>query len=400
MLTEVKAAAERLKGVAKVTPLDFSKSFSRLSGNDVFLKMENLQLTGSFKIRGAYNKILSLLEEDKRRGIIAASAGNHAQGVAYSATLAKIPATIVMPRSASLVKVVATRSYGAKVILHGANFDEALAYAQQLQRKKGYLFIHPYDDEQIIAGQGTVGLEILKQLPSVQAVLVPIGGGGLISGIASAIKALRPSVRIIGVQAIGADAMYRSFMALHLTATKTSSTIADGIAIKHPGKRTFAYIRKYVDDIVLVDDDEISSTIMHLLERAKLVVEPAGAVALAALLHKKVPFKKKKVVAVLTGGNIDIKTLDSIIRRGLIKEGRSAEFRTVLSDKPGELQKLLKLIAEQDANIISIDHNRVRPHTQIGSVDVNLILETRDDAHSQAVLRMLKKHGYEVMLHD
>lgn len=389
----------RLSGIVKETPLIYSTTFSKLAHNNVYLKLENLQTTGSFKIRGAYNKISQLTAKEKAKGVIASSTGNHAQGVAYSAKINNVKATIVMPEPTPLTKIIATRGYGANVILYGSVYDDAYNKARELQKKEKKVFIHPYDDEDIIAGQGTIGLEILKQLPKVDAIVVPIGGGGLISGIAIAAKSINPKVKVIGVEAQGADSMVLSLKNNKLTFIKEIKTIADGIAVKHPGKIPFSIIKRYVDKIITVDDDEIASSILDFLERAKLLAEPAGAVSLAAVIHRKIGMQKKNVVALISGGNIDIKTLDAIIKKGLIKSGRLIEFRTALADKPGELNKLLRIIAEEKVNIISVDHKRIKPQTEVGYVDVDLILETEGHKHVRQILKKLKQGGYKIELY-
>jgi len=390
-LKDIEQAKRRIEKVAHKTPLEYSKYFSRLCQNDVYLKLENLQLTGSFKIRGAYNKISTLPKNSK---VIAASAGNHAQGVAFSATKLGIKSYIVMPENAPITKVVSTRNYGAEVILYGATFDDAMKKAKELKKRKSLTFVHPFDDEKVIAGQGTIALEIIEQLPDVDAIIVPIGGGGLISGIAIAAKSINPKIKIYGVQASGCPSMYESIKEGHLVESKTAKTIADGIAVKHPSKLTFNIVKKYVDKIALVDDEEITATILDLLERTKLVVEPAGAVGLAALVHKKFKIKNKKVVIVISGGNIDITRLSTIIGRGLFKSGREIRFKTLLEDKPGELFKLLKVIAENKGNIIFINHDRLK--SPIGVAEVEIGLETVGKEHIKKIIKALKENRYKI----
>jgi threonine dehydratase len=334
-LADIKAARERLAGAIHKTELTYSRTFSELSGNEIYLKNENLQKTGSFKIRGALNRIATLTEEEKRHGVIASSAGNHAQGVALGATLYGIPATVVMPAGAPLAKVMATRGYGAEVVLHGDAYDDAYIKAVQIQQATGATFLHPFNDPMVIAGQGTIGLELLEDLPELDAVVVPIGGGGLIAGIATALKELRPEIKVIGVEAAGAPSMLASQRAEQVTALNSVSTIADGIAVKRPGELTFAAVQRYVDDIVTVEEDEIANAILMLLERAKVIAEGAGAAPVAAILQHKLGLQGKKVAAVVSGGNIDVNILARVIDRGLVKAGRMVQFRLLIPDQPG-----------------------------------------------------------------
>jgi threonine dehydratase len=394
-LADIEKAQAALQGIIHTTPLDRSRTFSALAGCDVYLKLENLQKTGSFKIRGAYNKIHSLSAEEKARGVIAASAGNHAQGVAYSASTAGIKSTIVMPEVAPLAKIIATRGYGAEVVLSGAVYDDAYAKARQVQQDSGQTFIHAYNDNAVIAGQGTVGLEIIQTLEDVDAIVVPIGGGGLISGIAVAVKELAPHVKVYGVQAAGAPAMYISKKEHTLRTTADAVTMADGIAVKVPGDLTFEIVEKYVDDIVVIDDEAVASTILMLLERAKLMVEGAGAVSLAAILHEKIP-AKGKVVSVISGGNIDVNIISRIIERGLVKAGRRIKISTTVIDRPGALQRLLTAIASLRANVIHVYHDRVEHDVPIGQAVVEVGLETRDAVHTEELLSALRKDGYNV----
>lgn len=394
-LADVKAAHQKLNGVVHNTPLDRSHTFSAMTGADVYLKLENMQKTGSFKIRGAYNKIQSLSDAERQRGVIAASAGNHAQGVAYAATAAGIKSTIVMPETAPLAKTMATRGYGAEVVLAGTVYDEAYQKAQEIQRASGQTFIHAFNDNAVIAGQGTVGLEIVEALEDVTAIAVPIGGGGLIAGLALAVKEVAPHVKIYGVQAQGAPAMYMSKQARVIKTTPDAVTMADGIAVKVPGDLTFPLIDKYVDDIVVIDDEAIAGTILMLLERAKLMVEGAGAVTLAALLHGKIP-NKGKIVTVISGGNIDVNMISRIIERGLVKAGRRVKITTLIIDRPGALQRLLSIIAEARANVVSVYHDRVERNVPIGQAVVEISLETRDALHTDELLAKLRQQGYHV----
>ncbi|TEB17184.1 L-threonine dehydratase catabolic TdcB [Pelotomaculum sp. FP] len=393
-LDMVRVARQRMAGAAHITPLEYSHTFSRLTGNNVFLKLENTQKTGSFKIRGAYNKVMSLSGEEKARGVIAASAGNHAQGVAYAAARAGLTSAIVMPEGAPISKIMAARGYGAQVILAGGGYDEAYHRALELQATSGATFIHGFDDVEIMAGQGTIALELLEQMPDLEAVLVPVGGGGLIAGISLAIKKSKPSVRIIGVQAGGAPAMYRSYREGALIESSNTSTFADGIAIRRPGKLAFEIIRSYVDDIITVDDEEIAGAILMLLERSKLVVEGAGAVGLASLIYHKTSLTGANTAVVLSGGNIDVNILSIIIERGLAKSGRYVRLRTTLTDRPGSLQKLLSVVAQTHANVISINHDRIRPGIPLKQAEVQLDLETRDQEHIQEIVSILKKSNY------
>lgn len=392
-LADVKQAHRAMRDVIHHTPLDKSVTFSNMAGCDVYLKLENLQKTGSFKLRGAYNKIHSLTPEERAKGVIAASAGNHAQGVAYAARMMEARATIVMPEVAPLAKIIATRGYGAEVLLSGTVYDDAFHRAQELEQENGQTFIHAFNDYQVIAGQGTVGIEILEELEDVSAIVVPIGGGGLIAGIALAVKELAPHVKIYGVQAQGAPAMYMSKYAHTLKSTPDAVTIADGIAVKSPGDLTFPIVDHYVDDIVVVDDEATAGTILMLLERAKLMVEGSGAIALAAILNHKIP-AKGKVVSVVSGGNIDVNFISRIIERGLVKAGRRIKISTQITDRPGLLQQLLTVIANTQANVISVFHDRVEQNVPIGQAVIEISLETRDALHTEQILHNLRQHGY------
>jgi threonine dehydratase len=394
-LTDIEKAREALAGVIHHTTLDRSNTFSELTGNEIFLKLENLQKTGSFKIRGAYNKINNLTPAEKARGVIAASAGNHAQGVAYGAKRAGIKATIVMPEIAPLAKITATRGYGAEVVLAGGVYDEAYSRAVELQAENGQTFIHAFNDPAVIAGQGTIGLEILQDLEDVDAVVVPVGGGGMIAGIAVAVKEMAPHVKVYGVQAQGAPAMYMSKKAHAIKTTKDAETFADGIAVKIPGDVTFGLIDTYVDDIVVIDDEAIANTILMLLERAKLMVEGAGAISLAAVLNDKIP-AKGKIVSVISGGNVDVNFISRIIERGLVKAGRRVRLQTVVVDRPGSLQRLLSNIARLQANVLYVSHDRVERHVPLGQAVVEIGLETRDVLHTEHIMASLRHEGYTV----
>jgi len=385
--------------VIRKTPLIYSETFSRLSGSKVFLKAEFQQKTGSFKIRGAYFKIKSLKENEKKNGVVAASAGNHAQGVAFAAALEKIPCTIVMPLTASPAKVAATKRYGAKVILEGANYDESWAKAQEISKKTSATIIHAFDDPHVIAAQGVIGLEILEDMPDVDEVYTPIGGGGLAAGILIAIKTKNPKVKVIGVQSKSFPAMKNSFDSGKLQSGIGDRTIADGISVKNPGKTTFKIINDLIDDIVLVDDTQIIKTMFLLLERAKMVVEPAGAVSLAYLLKAK-PSPRKKVVPILAGGNVDMYLLGQIVAKGLTNMGRMIKIFILLPDKPGALKEVVDEIATLSVNIVEVVHDRLSSKVPAGSAGVTLSLETEDQSHADKLIEHLKEKNihFEIML--
>jgi threonine dehydratase len=395
---EMIKAREVMRDTVHQTVLEYSKTYSDLTNNEVYLKLENLQKTGSFKVRGAFNKVHSLTEEELKRGVIAASAGNHAQGVAYSAKIFNSPCTIVMPKGASISKIRATESYGAKVILEGKTFDDANAHAQKLQKETGATFIHAFDDEGVITGQGSVGLEILEQLPDVDAVICPIGGGGLISGIAMAIKETKPDVKIYGVEVEAVPSMKDSLANNAPMMADASPTIADGIAVKRPGVRTFDIVKKYVDDIVLIDEMKIARTMLLLLERNKILVEGSGAAALAALLDGKFPLKNKKVVTIVSGGNVDVNFISRIIERGMVESGRYATFKIVLSDKPGELERLLHGVAASDANIRRVIHHHAGKHLLPGFVEVEISIETKNKEHIDQIESTLREIYVDVKM--
>ena len=394
-ISEIFNAAAVLKGVARKT--DIIPAPKLTSDCQLYLKTENLQLPGSFKLRGAYYKISQLSDEEKARGVIACSAGNHAQGVALGATHNGIKALICLPAGAPISKVEATKGYGAEVCLVPGVYDDAYAKAIELQKERGYTLVHPFDDEKVIAGQGTIGLEILEQLPDVEAVVVPIGGGGLISGVAFAIKTLRPDVKVYGVQAAGAPSMERSVHEGHPVHLDSVSTIADGIAVKEPGTNTYELCKKYVDEIVTVNDDETAAAILALMERQKVVAEGAGAVAVAAVMFHKLPVEGKKVVCLVSGGNIDVNTLNRVITRGLAKSGRNFTFIIELYDKPGQLSGVLHAIADQGANVISVTHERLNANTEINGCSIRLELETRDAAHIDQIRKALTDAGFHVL---
>lgn len=394
MLKHVRQAADCLKGVIHYSPLDYSQTFSQLSGSNVYLKLENLQKTGSFKIRGAYNAIANLTKDEKKMGVITASAGNHGQGVAYASSMLGIKSTVVVPEGAPISKVSAIKDYGANVVLYGEGYDEAYQQAIALRKKSGATYIHGFDDYRVMAGQGTVALEIIEQLPGLDILIVPVGGGGLISGVASVIKELKPEVFIVGVQAKNAPSMFESIKAGKIVEISSACTIADGIAVKRPGNYTFDIIYNMVDEIVTVDDEDICRAILLLLERSKLVVEGAGAVGLAALIQCKVNFPGKNVAVIISGGNIDINTISVIIERGLIKEGRRMILNCILPDIPGSLDKLLAVLARCKGNIISIAHDRVHLGVPLKKAQVMVVLETRNNNHISEIENVLKKEGY------
>lgn len=362
----------------------------------LYLKPENLQITGSFKVRGSYYKISQLTEEEKSRGVIACSAGNHAQGVALAATKNGISSLICLPKGAPISKVEATRNYGADICLVEGVYDDAYAKAIQLRDEKGYTFIHPFDDEDVIAGQGTIGLELLEQLPDLDAVIVPIGGGGLISGVAFAIKTLNPNIKVYGVQATGAPSMFNSIANARRERLANVSTIADGIAVKEPGNHTFEYCKQFVDEIVTVNDDEISTAILSLMEHQKLVAEGAGAVSVAAAMFGKIPIEGKKVVCLVSGGNIDVTILSRIVTRGMLKTGRQCSLNIELMDKPGQLTNVTNILANLGANVISVLHDRSSSNTDINGCLLHITLETRDAEHIAEIKQTLEKSGYKL----
>lgn len=394
-LTNVEKAAETLKGVSKKTELMYSSIFSNESGNEIYLKPENLQVTGAFKIRGAYNKISKLSEEEKKRGVIASSAGNHAQGVAYAAQKLGIKATIVMPKTTPLIKVAATKSYGANVVLHGNYYDEAYAKAKELQEENNYVFVHPFDDLDVIAGQGTIGLEILEDLKDVDCIVVPVGGGGLISGIAAAAKAINPEVKIIGVEPEGAKAMKKSIEKNTVVNLDTVKTIAEGVAVKKPGDITFEIIKNYVDEIVTVSDFDIMEAFLVVLEKQKLIAETSGVLSLAAL--KKISDKNKKIVCVISGGNIDVVTISSMINRGLVSKGRLFCFTVDLPDKPGELLKISEILTKLNANVIKLDHNQFKTFDRFMQVQLEVTVETNGHEHVNEIIGNLNEAGYKIV---
>ena len=412
-LKDFEAAADRLKNVIHNIPLSTSATFSAMTGAEVYLKYENQQKTGSFKVRGAYNKIMKRYAEGDLHAVVASSAGNHAQGVAFAASSVGVKSTIVMPRSTPIAKVSATQGYGADVVLAGNIYDEAYAKACEICEETGAEFIHPFDDEDVMAGQGTIALEILRDLPFVDMIFVPAGGGGLISGVAACAKQINPRIQIIGVQAEGAPAIANSFRAGERMPSDSVHTIADGIAVKTPGEKTFEYIQKYVDRVVTVSDDEIASAVLLLLERCKQVVETSGAAPLAAVLNNKVDVKGKKVVCVLSGGNIDVSFIHKIVEKGLITRCRQLKFSVLMPDAPGALeltrishlptrllqqflQRLAHIVAQQNANIISFQHDRVQTDLEIGEAIIHVVCELGGVEHAKRLIDTLSREGYKV----
>ncbi len=394
-LDSIYKASHVLKEVIRHT--DLIKAPKINADAEVYLKPENLQVTGSFKVRGAYYRISQLTAAEREKGVIACSAGNHAQGVALAATKAGIKSLICLPDGAPISKVEATKGYGADVCLVPGVYDDAYNKALQLRDEKGYTFIHPFDDENVIAGQGTIGLEILDDLPEVDAVVVPIGGGGLISGVAFAIKQLNPKIKVYGVQAAGAPSMFNSIHDNKIERLDSVSTLADGIAVKEPGKNTFELCRKYVDEIVTVSEDEISGAILALIEQQKLIAEGAGAVSVAAVMFNKIPVKGKKVVCVVSGGNIDVTILNRVIRRGLVKSGRSGMLNIELLDKPGQLLGVSEIIAKHGGNVTTVRHERADENPDINGCFLRIQLETRNSEHLEEIRQALIEAGYKLV---
>ena len=388
-------AKEKLSKVLLETHLIYSPIFSKESGNKVFIKPENLQKTGSFKIRGAYNKISNLTDAEKKRGVIASSAGNHAQGVAYGAKESGIKAVIVMPKSTPLIKVESTKQYGAEVILHGDVYDDAYKKAKELEEKEGYVFVHPFNDEDVLDGQGTIALEILEELPETDIILVPIGGGGLISGIACAAKILKPEIKIIGVEPEGAASAYEAIKENKVVELKEANTIADGTAVKKIGDLNFEYIKKYVDEIITVSDYELMEAFLLLVEKHKIIAENSGILSVAAT--KKIKEKNKKIVSVISGGNIDVLIISSMINKGLIRRDRIFNFSVNIPDKPGELAKVVDLIAELGANVVKLEHNQFKNLSRFKDVELQVTVETNGSEHIKNLVQTFEEKGYEII---
>lgn len=394
-LETIKKAHEQIKDVIVKTTFSYAPRLSQEARCEVYLKKENLQVTGAFKIRGAYNKIASLSPHERSCGVIAASAGNHAQGVAMAAQMFDTKALIVMPESTPLTKINGVGYYGAEVILAGSNYDEAYAYASEYGQKEGMVFVHPFADEAVIAGQGTIALEMLESIPDLDAIIVPVGGGGLISGISSYVKHVAPHVEVIAVSALGAPAMKESFEAKTAIDTTSVRTIADGIAVRDTSPITLGHILECVDRFISVDDEEIANAILFLLERQKLVVEGAGAVGVAALLHHKLPhLENKKVGVVISGGNMDVTLLSIIIEKGLIKSGRKMKLTVTLIDKPGALMQLTRMLQDLNANIVHIEYDRTSTSLAYGDANVTIHLETKGKEHQESIRALLHQNNY------
>ena len=392
-LNEFKAARNVLSGVILNTNLIYSPALSKSTGNHVYIKPENMQVTGAYKIRGAYYKISTLSEEEKARGLITASAGNHAQGVAYAAQAAGVKATIVMPTTTPLVKVNNTKDYGAEVILHGETFDDAAALCAQLAEERGLTYVHPFNDPAIATGQGTISYEIFQDLPDVDIILVPIGGGGLATGVSTLAKLLNPNVTVIGVEPVGAASMKASLEAGHIVTLPTIDTIADGVAVKTPGDQIFPYIQKNLDDIITIHDSELVDAFLDMMERHKMVVENAGLLTIAALHHLNC--KGKNVVPVLSGGNMDVITISSLVQHGLINRGRVFTFSVQLPDRPGELVRVANIVAQENGNIMKLEHNQFVNINRQAGVELRVTTEAFGHAHKNAILDAFKAAGYD-----
>lgn len=393
-IDKIKNASEVLKSIIRKTDMIYAQNI--MENSNIYLKVENLQVTGSFKVRGASYKIANLPEEEKKKGVIACSAGNHAQGVALASQKSNIKATIFIPATAPISKVEATKKFGAEIKLIDGVYDDAYNAAVEYQKETNGTFVHPFDDEDVIAGQGTIGLEILEQLPDVEAVIVPIGGGGLIAGVAAAIKQIKPSCKVYGVQSQGAGSMYQSFVNKKILELPTVNTFADGTAVKKPGELTFELCNKYVDDIITVTDDEIASAILALMEKQKLVTEGAGALSVAAAMYNKLPIEGKKTVCILSGGNIDVNIISRVINRGLLNSGRLCHLTIELLDKPGQLRDVSSIIAQYGANVIRVRHNQGGSNTDINDCFLKISLETRNHEHFEQIQKALIEKGYKI----
>lgn len=391
-LEKFEEAAELVKKVTLRTKLVYSEYFSEQSGNKVYLKPENMQYTGAYKVRGAYYKISTLSDEEREKGLITASAGNHAQGVAYAAKLYNAKAVIVMPTTTPLIKVNRTKGYGAEVILYGDVYDDAYQYAHQLAEEKGYTFIHPFDDEDVATGQGTIAMEIFKELPTVDIILVPIGGGGLASGVSTLAKLLNPNVKVIGVEPAGANCMQESLKAGHVVTLPGVDTIADGTAVKTPGSSIFPYIQKNIDDIIAVDDHDLIVSFLDMIENHKMIVENSGLLTVAVL--KQLDCKNKKIVSILSGGNMDVITVSSVVQNGLIQRGRIFTVSVLLPDRPGELVAVAKVVAENQGNVIRLDHNQFVSINRNSAVELTITMEAFGHEHKNAIIKALKDKGY------
>ena len=393
-LRRIQEARERIHDAIAVSPCAHSHALSRLAGSPIFLKLENLQRTGAFKERGALNKLLCLTPEERKRGLVTASAGNHAQAVAYHASRIGLRAEIWMPLTTPLVKVSSTQNHGAKVVLHGTSFDETYEASLQHCRQRGATFIHPFDDEDVIAGQGTIALELLEQIPALEVVLVPVGGGGLISGVAVALKELKPGIRVVGVQSSLIPSMVLAAREGHPVTLPAVSTVADGIAVRSAGEKTLPLVQKYVDELLVADEEEIAAAILFLLEREKMLAEGAGACGVAALLNGKIPLAGKTAAVVISGGNLDVTLLSRIIERGLAKDGRLVRLRIPLPDHPGALHRLTEVIAAQRINIVETDYHRTFYGARLGHTLIDLTMEARDLKHANELSAALMAAGY------
>lgn len=401
MMTELtlesfEEASERVKEVTTDTRLVYSEYYSNLTGNKVYFKPENMQYTGAYKVRGAYYKISTLTEEERGRGLITASAGNHAQGVAYAAKIYGVKAVIVMPTSTPIIKINRTKSYGAEVVLYGDVYDESCEYAMKLAEEKGYTFIHPFDDLDVATGQGTIAMEIIKELPTVDYILVPIGGGGLATGVSTLAKMLNPKIKVIGVEPAGANCMQVSLQRGEVTTLPNVSTIADGTAVKTPGSKIFEYIRKNIDDIITVEDNELIVAFLDMVENHKMVVENSGLLSAAALKHLDV--SGKKIVSILSGGNMDVITMSSVVQHGLIQRGRVFSMSVLLPDKPGELLKVAEVIAAAKGNVIKLEHNQFVSINRNAAVELSITLEAFGMEHKEEIIAAMKNAGYDPKL--
>lgn len=391
-LDNIKAAREKIQDVVVKTPLLYSKFFSEKSNNNVYMKCENLQLTGAYKLRGALNKVMSLTDEEKSKGVVCSSAGNHAQGVAYAANLMGIKSTIVMPTTTPYLKIQSTKDLGGNVILNGKVYDDAYNFAKQIEEQEGAVFLHPFNDINVIYGQGTIGLEIIEELKDVDVVICPIGGGGLLSGISLALKEINPNIKIVGVQASGANAMEQSFLKGELTPLSSVSTIADGIAVKSPGDLTFSIIKKYVDEVITVTDDEIVDAFLALIEKQKLVAEASGAVSLAAL--SKLNIENKNVVCIISGGNIDMLTITSLINSALVSRKRLFCFTIELPNSPGELNNITDILGNLRANVVKLEHNQFKAVNKLKNTLLEVTVETNGEDHISIIKDRFKNQGY------
>ncbi len=389
-------AFQKVSEVVSPTPLVYSEFFSKMYGNRIYLKPENIQHTGAYKIRGAYYKISTLSDEERKKGLITASAGNHAQGVAFAAERFGAKATIVMPTTTPLMKVNRTKSYGAEVVLHGDVYDDACAQAYRLADEHGYTFIHPFDDLDVAAGQGTIAMEIIKELPTVDYILVPIGGGGLATGVSTLAKLINPNIKVIGVEPAEANCMQESIKMGHIVTLKTAQTIADGTAVKTPGVNTFEYVKKNVDEIITVEDEELIDAFLDMVENHKMVCENSGLLTIAALKH--LDLKDKKIVSILSGGNMDIITMSSLLQHGLIQRGRIFTVSVLLPDKPGELARVSGILAEEQGNVVKLEHNQFVSINRSAAVELRITLESFGTEHRDKIMKRLKKEGYKPKL--